>query len=53
MNYYFFQKGRRKVSDLPSCSQALQSKPVGAAWLDGMRKGKSVQCVPPFGKNNF
>ncbi|MBR1480112.1 MAG: hypothetical protein IJ599_04465 [Alphaproteobacteria bacterium] len=27
-----------------------ESKPPGAAWLDGLRKGKSVQCVPPFGK---
>ncbi|MBR1479396.1 MAG: hypothetical protein IJ599_00640 [Alphaproteobacteria bacterium] len=29
-----------------------ESKPAGAAWLDGTRIGKSVQCVPPFGKNN-
>ncbi|MBQ7524025.1 MAG: hypothetical protein IJT08_00240 [Alphaproteobacteria bacterium] len=33
--------------------QSPKSKPVGAAWLDGTRIGKSVQCVPPFEKNNL
>ncbi|MBQ7524142.1 MAG: hypothetical protein IJT08_00860, partial [Alphaproteobacteria bacterium] len=54
--FFFFQKGRKnnlicRAAVKPE-GRSPKSKPTGAAWLDGSTKGKSVQCVPPFGKNN-
>ncbi|MBR1479511.1 MAG: hypothetical protein IJ599_01250 [Alphaproteobacteria bacterium] len=44
---FFFSKGAKKSTLI--CQAAVKpeghspkSKPPGAAWLDGMRKGKSV-----------
>ncbi|MBR1479890.1 MAG: hypothetical protein IJ599_03280 [Alphaproteobacteria bacterium] len=54
MNYSFFQKGRRKIPDLPSCSQAWRAKPekqaAGAAWLDGKRQANQYNAHRPLGK---
>ncbi|MBQ7523994.1 MAG: hypothetical protein IJT08_00080 [Alphaproteobacteria bacterium] len=54
---FFFPKGTAgKVlicrAAVKPAGRSPKSKPIGAAWLDSTRKGKSVQCVPPFGKNN-
>ncbi|MBR1479984.1 MAG: hypothetical protein IJ599_03765 [Alphaproteobacteria bacterium] len=51
----FFPKGAKKNSLICRAAVKLEgrspeSEPLGLAWLDGTRRGKSVQCVPPFGK---
>ncbi|MBQ7524719.1 MAG: hypothetical protein IJT08_03880 [Alphaproteobacteria bacterium] len=54
---FFSKRGEEKFlicrAAVKPVGRSPESKPVGAAWLDGLAIGKSVQCDPPFGKNNF
>ncbi|MBQ7524303.1 MAG: hypothetical protein IJT08_01685 [Alphaproteobacteria bacterium] len=51
---FFSKRGEEKAlicrAAVKLVGRSPESKPVGAAWLDGSRKSKSVQCAPPFGK---